>query len=220
MSLTVRPGMRPALPARKAAESKVRDGANPPGTPASPAKPTPLQRHVMFFDGNGDGKIALSETKKGLEDLGVSRWTSWAQAAFINLGLSRQVNGSLGFTLDIGTIHKGKHAADTGVYDENGQYVQEKFERLKTFDKDKSGALTWAEFKDLMKANGRNFVGRLAAFGEFSLLSKIGSDRTEVHGGKSVPAVSLERMRQLYDGTLFYRIAGKPLPAWADEPVR
>lgn len=214
MSLAVRPGIRPAFPARKAAEPKARDGA-------APAKsPSPLQRHVLFFDDNGDGKIKWSETRKGLESLGVSKWTSWAQAAFINLGLSRQVNGSLGFTLDVSTIHKGKHEADTGVYDKDGQYVQEKFDRVKTFDKDNSGALTWAEFKDLMKANGRNFFGRVAAFGEFSLLSKLGADRTEVHAGKKVTAVSLDRMRQLYDGTLFYHIAGKPLPAWAKQPPK
>ncbi len=214
MSLAVRPALRPTVPARKSVEPKVRDGAKPAGAP------TPLQRHVLFFDGNGDNKITHAETKQGLESLGVSKWTSWAQAAFINLGLSRQVNGHLGLTLEVTTIAKGKHAADTGTYDADGKFVQERFDRVKSFDADKSGALTWSEFKALMKANGKNLVGRIAAFGEFSLLSKLAADRTEIHGGKKVSAVSLERMRQLYDGTLFYHIARKPLPDWARTPAK
>ncbi|MBM3268726.1 MAG: hypothetical protein FJZ01_13880 [Candidatus Sericytochromatia bacterium] len=203
----IRPAARPRPIAR--------DGANPAPPAARPL--TALEKHVSFFDGDGDGKIRLGETKAGLESLGVSKWMSGAQALFINFGLSFNVNGGPGFTLRLHDIHKGKHAADTGTYDKDGHFVSERYERIKTFDADKSGSLSWNEIKALMKANGKNFFGRVAAFGEFSLLFRLAKDTTVTEGGKQVPALSFDRLRQLYDGTLFYRLAGKPLPDWANQ---
>ncbi len=185
----------------------------------APAKqpPTALEKHISFFDADGDALVRFGETKQGLEAMGVSKWISGAQAFFINFGLSFSVNGGPGLTLKLHQIHQGKHAADTGTYDKGGHFVSDRFERIKTFDADKSESLSWKEIKALMAANGKSLFGRVAAFGEFSLLFKVGADKTVSEGGKDVKAISFERLRQLYDGTLFYRLAGRPLPDWASK---
>ena len=188
-----------------------------PSKPSKPMGPSALQRHVQFFDGNADRKITYSETKKGLEDLGVSKLVSWAGALFINLGLAPQIAGKLTTTIDMNNIHKAKHAADTGTYDEKGNFVSERFKRVKTFDANNSQSLSWAEMKTLMAANGKDFVGRIAAFGEFKLLHGLANDTTETEDGKKVKAVSFERLSQLYDGTLFYRLTNRPLPDWGQK---
>ncbi|MBM3276349.1 MAG: EF-hand domain-containing protein, partial [Candidatus Sericytochromatia bacterium] len=183
----------------------------PPGKP----RPTPLERHVMFFDRDNDGKIHVSETRSGLQELGTPFGLGWILALAINAGLSRNVMGKVGLTLDVDKIHKGKHPGDTGVYDAKGEYVSERFERVKTFDADKSGALSWKEIKALMAANGGG-KGNFAALGEFGLLFYLAKDRQEKDGNKTVGALSLDRLKQLYDGTLFYRLTGRPLPDWAN----
>ena len=50
-------------------------------------KLTALQKHVMFFDQDGDGKITVGETFDGLRELGFGYTRSSAFAFAINAGL-------------------------------------------------------------------------------------------------------------------------------------
>ena len=47
----------------------------------------------------------------------------------------------------------------------------------------------------------------MAATAEWQLLLALGADTVAVEGGKTVPALSVARMKSFYDGTLFYKLA-------------
>ena len=209
-------GSRPAFPCkplgRALAPTPDPERLLPVRNGAAPKNPTPLQKHVMFFDGDNDGKITYTETKKGLESIGLSKWFSWAAAAFINAGLASNTEKGAKITIDVANIKGAKHEGDTGAYDANGDFVSEKYNRILGFDSNKSGSLTWAELEKMIEANGKSWLGRLAATGEFKLLVSLAADKSEVENGKTVQTISFDRLKQLYDGTLFYTLAGKPIP--------
>lgn len=59
----------------------------------------------------------------------------------------------------------------------------------------------------MIKANCESFAGYLAATAEWQLLLALGADTVAVEGGKTVPALSVARIKSFYDGTLFHRLA-------------
>lgn len=171
------------------------------------ASPSVLQKHLMFFDQNGDGLLTLEETKAGLVRLGLNPLTSLGGAVFIHAGLRK--SAAQGLTLDIAKIHMSKHKGDTGAFDAEGRFVPAAFERMFSFDKDHSGSLSWSELKAMIAANKQDVAGTIAANGEFGLLIKVAADTTVADGKEKVPAISCARMQSLYTGTLFYDIASE-----------
>ena len=59
----------------------------------------------------------------------------------------------------------------------------------------------------MINANRKTLAGYVAAIAEWQLLLVLAADTSVVEGGKTVPALSLARMKSFYDGTLFYRLA-------------
>jgi len=47
----------------------------------------------------------------------------------------------------------------------------------------------------------------VAAIAEWQLLLMIAADTHAVEGGRTVPALSVARIKSFYDGTLFYKLA-------------
>ena len=195
---------------------------------ASPAHArTALQKHVDFFDRDLDGDIEWSETFEGCRALGISSVTSSAFATAINAALGTSTGGSL-FTVKTATIHQGIHGSDTGIYDKKGNYVPEAFEALFTnYDRNRDDVLDEDEFDALYAGQYTDAAGSAASRAEFAVLIDIAGERyTKTETWRSCDwwwcpsyeyqdqqdVLTREVLEQFYDGSLFYKIAGEPVP--------
>jgi hypothetical protein len=135
-----------------------------------------------------------------------------AAALAIVAPLSLQTRGSLlAMNVDIDKIHNGKHSGDTGILDKRGRFVAKRFEKVfgarSTVDRNGDRAFTATELTRMINANRETLAGYAAATAEWQLLLAIAADTSAVEGGRTVPALSVARMKSFYDGTLFYRLA-------------
>ncbi|KAF3635115.1 putative peroxygenase 5 [Capsicum annuum] len=170
-------------------------------------EPTPLEKHVMFFDINGDGIIYPWETYQGFRKIGSGIFLSIFASFFINFGLSRKTRPGKGpsllFPIEVKNIKFAKHTSDTGVYDNEGRFVQEKFEEI--FNKhartSNGNALTSQELDEMLEANREpnDNKGRIAALSEWKILYLLCKDK---HG-----LLRKEIVRGVYDGSLFEQMA-------------
>ena len=173
---------------------------------------TTLQRHVSFFDDNGDRGVDVAECARGLRALGLPIGVAEAAALAIVAPLSLQTRGSLlAMNVDIDEIQKGMHDGDTGILDKRGRFVAARFAKVfgvhSTVDRNGDKAFTASELTRMINANRESLAGYVAATAEWQLLLALGADTVAVEGGKTVPALSVARMKSFYDGTLFYRLA-------------
>ena len=175
---------------------------------------TALQKHVAFFDKDGDGTITVSETELSLRQLGLGPVKARTSAFLIHAFLGPKTSGRFHLSVSVKNIALGKHGSDTGVFDANGDFVPAAFERIFTeFAAVPSDAMSGDEIQAMVAANSKLRPGdSTPAKKEFELLLLIAADRTKNVGGKPVPAISKERLREFYDGSLFYRIAKQPIP--------
>ncbi|KAK4371187.1 hypothetical protein RND71_010662 [Anisodus tanguticus] len=146
-------------------------------------EPTPLEKHVMFFDIDKNGIIYPWETFQvksgGMEKL-TGKWPS------------------LLFPIEVKNIKFAKHGSDSGVYDSEGRFVHEKFEEIfKKHARSNGNALTGQELDELLKANREpnDRKGRIAALLEWKILYFLCKDK---HG-----LLGKETIRAVYDGSLF-----------------
>ncbi len=189
-------------------------GRTPPQKPPEIPEKTPLQKHVEFFDFDGDARITPDETRMGLNALGMGGAQNLLTRTLINGTFGPPTTGSR--AVGIKDIHKAKHAGDTGVFDKKGNFVQEKFDRIwRDFDTDKDGKLTEAEISRMTDANSspRTF-GRIATKGEFALLMNIAGQDDPVLKKR---VVTRERLAALYDGSLFDKILAERTGFLKDE---
>lgn len=194
-------------------EGKQRRASSIAGEPA--AGPTALQKHIAFFDKDGDGIITRPETALGMSQLGFGHNLAEATALAIHLALGPKTTGSMkSLDISVKNINRGKHGSDTGVFDARGRFVPLAFERMFSgFDRNRSGSLSQAEIDAMITANSELQPGdKFASSLEFQLLMLIAADTTEAVTGHNFRALSKERLRQFYDGTLFYALAKQPTP--------
>jgi hypothetical protein len=208
-----------AAPSRaKSATSRRKTGGEGgrvlPRTLKARSRPTDttLQRHVSFFDDNGDRGVDVAECTRGLRALGLPIGVAEAAALAIVAPLSLQTRGSLlAMNVDIDQVQKGKHDGDTGILDKRGRFVARRFEKAfgarSTVDRNGDKAFTATELTRMIDANWESFAGYVAAMAEWRLLLVLAADTNVVEGGEKVPALSAARMKSFYDGTLFYRLA-------------
>jgi hypothetical protein len=173
---------------------------------------TTLQRHVSFFDDNADRGVDVAECARGLRALGLAVGVAEAAALAIVLPLSLQTRVSLlAMNVDIDEIQRGKHDGDTGILDKRGRFVARRFEKVfgarSTVDRNGDRVFTATELTGMVNANRQTLAGHVAATAEWQLLLALGADTVAVEGGKTVPALSVGRMKSFYDGTLFYELA-------------
>jgi peroxygenase len=173
---------------------------------------TPLQRHLSFFDDDGDRGVGLAECTRGLKALGLPIGVAESAALAIVAGLSLQTRGSLlAMNIDIENAHKGKHDSDTGILDKRGRLDARRFDKVfgahSTVDRNGDKAFTATELTRMIRANRETLSGFVAAMAEWQLLLMIAADTHAVEGGHAVPALSIARMKSFYDGTLFYELA-------------
>jgi Caleosin related protein len=173
---------------------------------------TTLQRHASFFDDNGDRGVGVAECTRGLKALGLPFGVAEAAALAIVAPLSIQTRGSsLALNIDIENIQKGKHDSDTGILDKRGRFNTRRFEKVfgacSTVDRNGDKVFTATELAKMINANRETLFGSLVSTVEWQVLLALAADTRVVERGKSVPALSVARMRSFYDGTLFYKLA-------------
>ncbi len=208
-----------AIPRRaKSSVPRRKAGRNEAGTlprtmkARSRASDTTLQRHLSFFDDNGDRGVDLAECTRGLKALGLPIGVAEAFALAIVAALSLQTRGSLlAMNVDIESAQKGKHDSDTGILDRRGRFNARRFVKVfgahSTVDRNGDKAFTATELMRMIKANRETLAGYVAAIAEWQLLLMIAADTHAVEGDHTVPALSVARMKSFYDGTLFYELA-------------
>ncbi len=173
---------------------------------------TTLQRHVSFFDDNGDRGVDVAKCTRGLRALGLPVGMAAAAALAIVAPLSIQTRGSLlAMNVDIDNIHKSKHDSDTGILDKRGRFNARRFDKLfgghSTVDSNGDKAFTATELTEMISTNRETLLGTLVSMAEWRLLLALAADTKAIEGGKTVPALSVARMKSFYDGTLFYKLA-------------
>jgi peroxygenase len=173
---------------------------------------TALQRHVAFFDWNGDGYITVVEDYRGLRALGIDPVLASSFATAINGVLATPSRGFPSLTIDLRNIASGIHGSDSGIYDSEGRFVPAMFERLFTdWDRDGSDGLDPLELagRAVRDADLFDVFGVVVSGAEFGLLFVVAAEDGEL---------SRDRMRSFYDGTLFYVLAeereGEPPWSW------
>ena len=173
---------------------------------------TALQRHVSFFDDNGDRAVDVAECTRGLKALGLPVGVAEAAALVIVAPLSFMTRGSmLPMSMDIENIQKGKHDSDTGILDKRGRFNARRFEKVfgghSVVDRNGDKAFTAAEITRMVMANRETLLGALVSLVEWQLLLLLAADTEAVEGDKPVPALSVARIKSFFDGTLFYTLA-------------
>lgn len=183
--------------------------ANGPAPTPPKAQRTALQKHIDFFDRDGDGDIRVVETYQGCRALGMGRLLSAGAAVAINAALGVKSGSPWHSFLTIRTdgIHHGKHEGDTGVYDADGNFVQSRFDAMfDLHDADKNDALDKPEIESMMAANGNGKASTGSKL-EFGLLLKLAGEETP--DGR---VLTRSRLQAFYDGSLFYQLAGEKAP--------
>jgi len=173
-----------------------------------------LAKHVGFFDVNGNGKITVSESRERLGALGVDGIQGYAGAAAVNFVIASMVAGYPALTIDLSQIQKSKHDSDSDIFDKDGHFDQAKFDELfERYDKNRDGALDGDEISDFLTRNRESFFGSTLAKLELPILLRIAGEPMDVDGVET-SVLTKERLAKFYDGSLFYELAGMPVPQW------
>ena len=123
---------------------------------------------------------------------------------------------------------KGKHDSDSDIYDENGNYVQKKFDALfERFDTDGDNGISEDEFAVLYSRNYESATGSIISRFEFGLLMDIaGETRTKTStwsacsswwcpsytSTSTYKVLTRSDLSGFYDGSLLYELAGEQAP--------
>jgi peroxygenase len=172
---------------------------------AAPAIPwdemTALQKHVSFFDYDGDGYVTVLEDYRGLRALGIDPVSASAFATAINAALGTSTVGYPSLTISIHGIANAVHGSDSGIYDSQGDFVPAAFDALfDDWDRNGSDGLDPVELaaRAIDDADLGDVFGVTASAAEFGLLYAVAAEDGEL---------TRDRMRAFYDGTLFYDLA-------------
>jgi len=180
---------------------------------------TPLERHVSYFDVDGDGEITPGQTFRGLRGVGVGAITAIGLTILINLFLGYLTHGKPSLKVSVRDIARGKHPYDTGSFDVQGQIDEANFEALfaSPFAGEPRDRLTRDEIRKVIVKRGDPkkpfgeigsalsnwFSGR-----EIQLLLCVASDCKKVlPHGEAVPAISRRTLRRFYTGHLLFLLA-------------
>ena len=179
---------------------------------ASP-KLTPLQKHLQFFDLDGDGSISVSENIEAFRQLGRSGLKQYILLPILNFIFGTLTRGYPSFSLDISNIKAGKHEGSSDIFDAEGNIDDSKFDALfSQYDINNDGALDKSEIESFIARNAKTFFGRLAVKFEFPILLEVAGEDQEVNG-TTEKVLTKARPRRFYNGDLFYEIAERRIPS-------
>lgn len=164
-----------------------------------------LQKHAFFFDRNQDGIVYPWETFQGFRAIGCGFALSTAAAIFINGALSQKTRPGQSlsplFPIEIKNIQRSKHGSDTGVYDDEGRFVPDKFEAIfRKYARSHESAFTSDELMEMLKANRepKDYGGWIGAWVEWNVLYYLCKDRRGL--------LHRDIIRGVYDGSLFEKM--------------
>jgi len=180
---------------------------------------TVLERHVSYFDPDGDGQITMAQTFRGLRNVGVGVVLSGLLTLLINVFLGYLTHGRPALSVSVKDIARGKHPYDTGAFNLRGELDEANFEALFSaeaasppFDR-----LTRQEIRALIVKRGdpKKPFGELGSLlsnwfsgREIQLLLCVASDCTKVSpSGEEEPAISRRTLRRFYTGRLLFLLA-------------
>jgi hypothetical protein len=188
--------------------------ADPIRDPVKPAAQyTKLERHVSFFQGKNwnTNYVTFNDFVETLGELEVPTLKKYIIALGIMFaGRSKTTSGSLFRPLVIHrpTVAAMIHApADTGAFHEDGS-TSYKFEEFA--DAHIGLATRQSVLAAITKRNGGikpNFAQR----GEFDLTFDV-MERQYVARKRNTPHLTKTDVAQLYDGSLFFKVVGRPVP--------
>ena len=179
----------------------------------APASATALQKHLGFFDINRDGSVSVSESIEGLIQLGLSAGKVYVLAPVLNFIFGTMTRGYPSFSIDLSNIKAGKHEGSSDVFDEDGNFDSSKFDELfEKFDTNKDGVLDGVEIENFIGRNIKSMFGRVGVKVELPILLDIAGEEREVNG-ETTKVLTKERLLEFYDGSLFYKLAGREVPA-------
>ncbi|KAI0377061.1 Caleosin-domain-containing protein [Hypomontagnella monticulosa] len=198
-------------PQRQKHMSDGDNGPSPSGNgyqlKASPNKSqTALQKHIEFFDRDNDGVIWPWDVYNGFRELGFCILFSLG-SLLIPIFFSYPTRLGHSWVPDpflrmyVNDIHKAKHGSDSGVYDLDGNFSEERFNRMfDRFDRSGTGGLDVGDLAELLKKDrcAADPAGWCFAFMEWwttwLLLQKNGR-------------VWKDDLRACYEGILFWKIS-------------
>jgi len=180
---------------------------------------TVLERHVSYFDPDGDGEITMSQTYRGLRGIGVGALIAGLLTILINLFLGYLTQGKPSTRVSVRDIARGKHPYDTGSFNVKGELDEAAFTALFSaptasppYDR-----LTAAEIRKMIVKRGdpKKPFGELGSVlsnwfsgREIQLLLCVASDCTKrTETGEERPAISLRTLRRFYTGHLLFLLA-------------
>lgn len=180
---------------------------------------TVLERHVSYFDPDGDGEITMAQTYRGLRGVGVGFVSASLLTLLINLFLGYLTQKKLATRVSVQNIARGKHPYDTGVFNERGELDEQNFAALfsaptasEPFDR-----LTRAEIRTMIVKRGdpKKPFGQVGSVlsnwfsgREIQLLLCVASDCKKVSAsGKEEQAISRRTLRRFFTGHLLFLLA-------------
>jgi len=183
------------------------------------AQLTVLERHVSYFDTDGDGQITMAQTFRGLRGIGVGAVISLLLTLLINLFLGYLTHDKPSLRVSVRDIARGKHPYDTGTFNERGERDEQAFAALFSvptaeppFDR-----LTRDEIRAMIVRRGdpRKPFGKLGSVlsnwfsgREIQLLLCVASDcKKALPNGELAPAISRRTLRRFYTGHLLFLLA-------------
>ncbi|MEP7050121.1 MAG: caleosin family protein [Pseudomonadota bacterium] len=180
---------------------------------------TVLERHVSYFDPDGDGEISIAQTFRGLRKLGVGVVIAGLLTLLINGFLGYLTHGKPSLSVSVRDIARGKHPYDSGTFNERGELDEANFEALfcpptanPPFDR-----LTRDELRAMIVKRGdiKKPFGELGSIlsnwfsgREIQLLLCVASDCSKMSAsGEEQPAISRRTLRRFYTGHLLFLLA-------------
>lgn len=164
-----------------------------------------LQKHVLFWDRDGDNIIFPQDVYTGFREIGFSIPFSLASLlipVFFSYPTSvahSYIPDPL-FRISLSSIHYAKHGSDTGIYDSKGNIRAQFFEDLfAEFDSSGMGSLG---ARDLLNLLANNRVAADPAGWSFAAMEWGSTWLLLQKDGR----VWKEDLRQCYDGSLFWRL--------------
>jgi len=166
----------------------------------------PLQKHLEFFDRKKKGYITPLDTWVGFRSLGYNIIMCLIAVMLIHGTMSYASGDSwipdIFLRVFIKNIHRCKHGSDSETYDYQGNFVQEKMDKIfKDFSSD-NNSFTFEEMIRMTNAirNANDFYGWLAAKFEWCFLYVLCQQDGRI---------SKKDVLGVVDGSLFYDIAKK-----------
>ncbi|KAJ8461916.1 hypothetical protein ONZ45_g18120 [Pleurotus djamor] len=171
-----------------------------PQPAGAPHPTTALEKHVAFFDKDGDGYIRASETFAGFRKIGFNVVVSVFAAFLFHIAFSWITMGypDLFFRIRVKSIRLAKHGSDSEIFTSEGDFDEARFDEANT--QPPHTQISWSETMRFVRSSRNAFdpVGSIIALGEWSTLFLLISTKDGV--------MKKEDVRGVFDGTLFYHL--------------